>query len=229
MSEIEFVTNSNVTLVQSNASDDMVAMAAWVSNGLNQEDRLQDRKKVAGLINFLWRNKHLSPFEHGQFTFLVDVPLFVAREWHRHRTMSYNEISGRYTEMQPRFYVPWVGRPFVQTGKIGNYQFEDGDIQTRQMLKAHIMENSRAAWNSYLALKERGVANEVARMVLPVNLMTQFYATVNPRNLLHFLSLRNDPQALYEIRQAAVLAENILSVQMPLTYAAYLTYTAGRG
>lgn len=223
MHNVEFVNHPTVTLVQSNASDNMVAMAAWVSNGLDQEERLQDQNRVGKLINFLYRNKHMSPFEHGGFTFKVDVPLFVAREWHRHRSMSYNEISGRYTEMQPRFYVPAPERPTVQTGKIGAYQFEP-DTAASYHARASIEQMSREGWKSYHQLKANGVANEVARMVLPLNLMTQFYATVNPRNLMHFLQLRTDPQALYEIREAAHQTEEIFSEQMPHTYKAYIEH-----
>ena len=221
ISDIEVVYDSTVTLVQANASDDMVAMAAWVSNGLDTEDRLQDKSKVKGLINFLYKNRHNSPFEHGQFTFKIDTPIFVAREFMRHRTFSFNEISGRYTTLSARFYIPAVTRPLVQSGKIGSYQFVPGDSSQTMMTQNTIHDSSQSAWNEYVALKDAGIANEVARMVLPVNIMTQFYATVNPRNLMHFLDLRTDPQALHEIRAVADQMEGFLEKQMPLTYSAY--------
>ena len=218
---IEIVDHSTVSLVQSNASDDMVAMAAWVSNNLNDEERLKDRDKVAGLIKYLYRNKHLSPFEHGQFTFKIVTPIFVAREFHRHRTQSYNEMSGRYTDMLPQFYVPSADRPLIQSGKIGAYTFVPGSEGQQDEVFGGIKARADDAWEEYQYLKSIGVANEVARMVLPVNIMTQFYATVNPRNLMAFLDLRTEAQALYEIREVANKMESYLEEQMPMTYNAY--------
>jgi thymidylate synthase (FAD) len=166
----------------------------------------------------------MSPFEHGHFTFKVDVPLFVAREWHRHRTMSYNEVSGRYTEFEPRFYLPPRTRPLVQEGKMGNYTFVEGSDDQYAVLLANQKWVIHEAWASYQRQLQAGIAKEVARMVLPVSLMTQFYVTVNPRNLMQFLSLRNDKHALKEIRDAAVQMEDIFAEHMPLTYGAYKRY-----
>ncbi len=218
---LEFVNNSTVELINSNASDEMVAMAAWVSNNLVSEERLNDKAKVRGLIGFLYRERHMSPFEHGQFIYKITCPIFVAREFHRHRTQSYNEMSGRYTDMLPQFYVPSFDRPIVQQGKIGMYSFAPGDHDSHTAVISHIQENAEAAWSRYMEMKEMGVANEVARMVLPVNIMTQFYATVNPRNLMQFLDLRDAPQALYEIREVAEKMNAIFHEQMPLTAEAY--------
>lgn len=220
MTEIEFVTQPTARLVNALASDDDVAMAAWVSFDANNEDRLKDRDKVAGLINFLGRENHTSPFEHGYFKFLIDCPLFVAREFHRHRTFSYNEVSGRYTKMQPRFYVPSSVRPVVQKGKTGNYHFEqDGTLNENHGWI--IREASETAWKQYEYLLEIGIAKEVARMHLPLNLMTQFYASVDPLNLMKFLDLRSSEQALYEIRDVAEQMEEHFEDQMPLTFAAW--------
>lgn len=219
--EIEIVDHCSATLVQSNASDDMVAMAAWVSFDRDSESRLEDRTKMHGLIKFLLREGHMSPFEHGQFTFKIDCPLFVAREFHRHRTMSYNEVSGRYTEMTPRFYVPPVYRPMVQEGKPGKYNFVRGTRLQSRVVQRILTMYSKAAYRAYEYLMSKGVAKEVARMLLPLNLMTQFYATVNPRNLMHFLDLRTSEQALFEIRQLANDMEYCLEGQMPMTYDAW--------
>jgi thymidylate synthase (FAD) len=175
---------------------------------------------MKGLINFLMREKHMSPFEHGSFTFKIDCPIFVAREFHRHSTMVYNEVSGRYTEMKPRFYVPGNSRPVVQQGKAGQYTFtEDSNLLYRSI--GHIAASTSVAWDHYQSMLNEGVAKEVARMALPNNLMTQFYATVNPRNLMHFLGLRTSPQALYEIREVAEDMEKALAEQMPMTYDAW--------
>lgn len=220
--EIEWVHHPKATLVQSNASDEMVAMAAWVSQDRDNEERLKNVKQVEGLIRFLMREKHMSPFEHGQFTFKIDVPLFVRSEWHRHRTQSYNEVSGRYTEMKPRIYIPIPERPAVQKGKVGAYNFEQDEELILEVIEDH-KEVAKFAFQRYFKEKRKGVANELARNQLPLNLMTQFYATMNPRNLMQFLDLRTDPQALYEIREVANQCLEIFKKQMPLTYGAYVS------
>lgn len=220
MSELEFVTQPTARLVSSHASDDDAAMAAWVSFDRDSEDRLENRKQVEGLLNFLMRENHTSPFEHGYFKFRIDCPIFVAREFHRHRTFSYNEVSGRYTEMKPRFYVPGDVRPVVQQGKAGKYFFTQ-DEPLNKVSAAVIEDSARESWENYQWLLSKGVAKEVARMVLPLTLMTQFYASVDPLNLMKFLDLRTTPQALWEIRDVAEQMEEHLEDQMPLTYAAW--------
>jgi thymidylate synthase (FAD) len=217
---MELVSKVSVDLIQSNATDDMVAMAAWVSHDADSEERLKNREQVRKLINFLYLNKHMSPFEHGQFTFKVDVPLFVAREFHRHRTFSYNEVSGRYTEMKPRF---WIGdEARIQKGKPGDYYFESGDEEQTELYTASKKKAVKKAWRHYKKRLASGMAKEQAREDLPLSLMTQFYATVNPRNLMAFLTLRNDKHALKEIRLVAEQMEKIFAEQMPLTYRAYV-------
>lgn len=219
---IEYVSESTVELVQTNASDDLVCMAAWVSFDQDKAERLKNDKAKAGLINFLLREHHDSPFEHGQFTFKITTPLFVRSEHHRHRTQAYNEISGRYTQYDMRFYLPDYDRPLKQEGKAGAYNFVAGtDEQYAQMVYAqrHAIEIAVEKYHDMLAA---GIAKEVARMVLPTSLMTSYYATMNPRNLMAFLTLRTDPTALYEIRQVAGKMEEVLKDTMPLTYAAYI-------
>lgn len=221
-SKVELVSEIGVELISCSANDNMVAMAAWVSNDADSAERLKDQDGVAKLINFLYREKHMSPFEHGLFTFKVDVPLFVAREWHRHRTMSYNEVSGRYTEMKPRF---WVGKEArVQKGKMGNYYFEPADDNATAMYIQSNRRMAEAQWTEYQHRLSWGIAKEQAREVLGLNLMTQFYVTVNPRNLMQFLMLRNDSHALKEIREAAEQIEAVFKEQMPLTYKAFAKY-----
>lgn len=240
---IEFVSESTVTLQKSNASDLDVAMAAWVSNiGFDGKPTMpkdirsslwqlqsgylgshidEDWKRIEGLINFLYRERHMSPFEHGSFTFFIDTPIFVAREFMRHRTFSYNETSGRYKELEPRFYLIDDERPVTQKGKIGAYRFEAGTPEQYGHVYASTTLAYSAAWNSYQNMLGRGVAREVARNVLPVGTMTQFYATTNPRNIMQFLLLRNDPNALHEIREVAKVIEEKFAEQMPLTYKAF--------
>ena len=163
----------------------------------------------------------MSPFEHGQFTFVIDAPIFVAREFMRHRTFSYNEVSGRYSELKPVFYLPGEARPLVQEGKVGNYEFSNGDDD--QYIQTQLAHHTAAsnAWTIYERLIEKGIAREVARNVLPVSLYTRFYATVNPRNLMAFLDLRLDPQALYEIREVASKMQRIFASTMPYTHSAW--------
>lgn len=217
---MQTVDHSTVELVKHNATDEDVAFAAWVSN-FASEARNRDTSRIEGLINFLYKNRHMSPFEHGSFTFFVDTPIFVAREFMRHRTFSYNETSGRYKELEPRFYLAPDDRPLVQAGKIGAYTFVAGnDFQVRA--KNYFTKKAYGlSWRMYKAMLRVGIAKEVARNVLPVGIMTQFYATANPRNIMQFLLLRNDKHALKEIRDVAVEIEAEFARAMPLTYAAF--------
>ena len=200
------------------ASDLAVVNGARVS--FNQaSDELEDRD--AGLIRFLIRNRHGSPFEHGYFRFLVKAPLFVVREHHRHRAgHSYNEWSGRYSKMEPEFYVPDYVR--TQVGKPGAYSFEAVDDETRDATRAEIEANATRAFQAYERLLERGVAKEVARAVLPLSTYTKYYWSCNPRSLMHFCSLRNHDDAQFEIRQYAAAAESFLERLMPVTHEAFI-------
>ena len=218
--KIEMTDQMGVHLEQSNASDLLVARAAWVSN-FGSDAREKDGERVAGLIKYLYRNKHMSPFEHGDFTFFIDCPIFVAREFMRHRTFRFNEVSGRYKTLEPKFYLPNEARPVVQHGKVGEYNFSEGSEIQYASINKWVPRAYRVAWFAYRVMRKLGVANEVARIVLPVGLYTQFYASVNPRNLMHFLDLRTDPQALAEIRAVADQMELVLEAQMPYTYAAW--------
>ena len=220
---MEYVSESTVRLVKHSASDVDVAHAAWVSN-FGSEAETRDTSDVSKLINFLYSNRHMSPFEHGSFTFFVDTPIFVAREFMRHRTWSYNETSGRYKELDPRFYLAPDDRPMQQVGRIGNYSFTTGSdeqIRTKNNMTEYAYVE---AWGAYKEMLDKGIAKEVARNVLPVGTMTQFYATANPRNVMQFLSLRNDGPALKEIRDVAVQIEDAFAEAMPLTYMAYVAY-----
>jgi thymidylate synthase (FAD) len=204
------------------ATDLAVVNGARVSfNQASQE--LEERD--AGLIRFLMRNRHGSPFEHGYFRFLIKAPLFVVREHHRHRAgHSYNEWSGRYSKMEPEFYVPENVR--TQVGKPGAYSFEPVDEETREATREEIRQNAIRAFQTYERLIERGVAKEIARSVLPLSTYTKYYWSCNPRSLMHFCSLRNHEDAQFEIRQYAAAAESFLERLMPITHAAFLD--AGR-
>lgn len=220
---IEFINKSTVELIKTNASDEDVAYAAWVSN-FAEGSKDRDVSDVSKLINFLYSNRHMSPFEHGSFTFFIDTPIFVAREFMRHRTWSYNETSGRYKELSPRFYVAPEDRPMQQVGRIGHYSFVEGSDDQKFKVLTETQTSYLQSWDAYQNMLNVGVAKEVARNVLPVGTMTQFYATANPRNVMQFLSLRNDGPALKEIRDVAVVIEERFAEVMPLTYAAYKQY-----
>ncbi len=200
------------------ASDLAVINAARVS--FNQaSDEMTERD--AGLIKFLMRNKHGSPFEHGYFRFLVKAPIFVVREHHRHRAgHSYNEWSGRYSQIEAEHYVPENVR--TQVGKPGAYTFEPVDEGTREGARREIDANAARAFQTYERLLEQGVAKEVARAVLPLSTYTKYYWSCNPRSLMHFCMLRNSDDAMFEIRQYAAAAERFISELMPVTHAAFV-------
>lgn len=216
MTEIEFRSDMRVIYIDSMGDDKRIAQAARVSTGTDDSDRPHE-----GLVRRLWADRHMSPFEHNVLTVKVEVPIFVAREWMRHRTQAFNEISGRYTEMRPVFYVPGEDRPLVQTGKAMDYRREAGSKRHRARVTADQCMAAEDAWDEYQSMLEFGIAREVARNVLPLSLFTQFYATANLRNWLHFVELRTDEAALWEIRQAALMVEGVIAELWPITHAAY--------
>jgi thymidylate synthase (FAD) len=224
---MEFRSDMTVDLVSHMASDYAVAQAARVSTlGAGSKE---DTKPFAGLINFLMRDRHGSPFEHTHFTFYIEAPIFVAREFMRHRAgWSYNEESGRYKELQPVFYVPGDSRPLVQVGKPGAYEFEAGTFQHFGAMTGSFRVSYGESFRQYKSMLDAGIAREVARMVLPVGTYTSFYATCNARSLMHFLSLRTKaenaafpsfPQR--EIEMVAEEMEPVLDFLMPETYTAF--------
>jgi thymidylate synthase (FAD) len=200
------------------SSDLAVVNGARVSFN-SESDEMTERDE--GLIRFLMRERHGSPFEHGYFRFLVKAPIFVVREHHRHRSgHSYNEWSGRYSKLEAEFYVPQFVRR--QVGKPGSYTFEPVDDATREATRREIEAAAEQAFQTYERLLEQGIAKEVARTVLPLATYTKYYWSCNPRSLMHFCGLRNHESAQYEIRQYAAAAEDFLAQLMPVTHAAFL-------
>ena len=163
-----------------------------------------------------------TPFEHNAFRFHVRCPIFVAREWFRHRVGSYNEFSMRYAEAKDEFYVPAAEDVRTQTGKPGAYTFEQVDKELAAATRADLEASYAAAFATYQRLVERGIAREVARAVLPVGIYTEFFWTVNARALMNFLSLRNAETAQREIRRFAEAVEELFGETMPVTHAAFL-------
>lgn len=202
------------------ASDLDVVNAARVSVDIEHEIiDVNDEK----LIPYLLTKKHGSPFEHGYFKFRMEVPIFVFREGVRHRAgHSYNEMSGRYTELPGKFYMPSKAR--TQEGKPGAYVYVEHDETSNltYVMQREVQYAYKQAWNVYQGLLRAGIAKEQARIVLPVGIYTKVIWSCNPRSLMHFLGLRNASTAQAEIREVAAQAETALAEHMPLTYKAFI-------
>jgi len=228
--EINFRDDVTVELVKSSASDSDVVWAARVSTaGENSLDDVNaDPSRSEGLINYLARERHGSPFEHTSMTFFISAPIFVFREFMRHRIASYNEESGRYRELRPNFYIPSKERKLVQIGKAGAYTFIDGTEEQYEITVNAIKESCTVAYNNYQKMLDAGVAREVARAVLPVTLYSSMYVTMNARALMNFLSLRTSREGSHfpsypqrEIEMVAEKMERYFATLMPITYGAF--------
>ena len=218
--EEDFNFASGFVILDSSMADDLsVVNSARVSFAKRSETLDQ---AAIGLINFLMRERHGTPFEHNSFRFHIKCPIFVAREWFRHRIGSFNEFSARYSEVPNEFFSPLLEDVRKQTGKPGSYTFEKMNLSDAEKAKKIIEENNTSAYESYLELLEMGVAKELARSVLPVSMYTQFYWTVNARALMNFLSLRTAESAQVDIRRYAKDVERIFESQMPITHEAWI-------
>lgn len=214
----------HVELYSHDASDLKVVNAARVSFG-KRHPSLQPAD--IPLIDYLMREQHMSPFEHSTFTFVIKCPIFVAREWMRHRTGSFNEVSARYTELEDDFYIPAPENIRKREGKPGDYHFVPvADKDTEQTVIRELGDAYGEAWDAYKKILDLGVAPEVARMCLPVGINTEFFWTVNARNLMHFLDLRLGVHALYEIQEYAKAVRDIFGSVMPSTFIAWERYGA---
>jgi thymidylate synthase (FAD) len=175
-----------------------------------------------GLIRFLLRERHGTPFEHNSFRFHIRCPIFVAREWFRHRIGSFNEFSMRYAKATDEFYVPAPEDVRTQVGKPGAYTFETVEPELAESTRETLESVYRTAYAAYEELVEAGIAREIARCVLPVGTYTEFFWTVNARALMNFVSLRAAETAQREIRQYAEAVESFLAEKMPVTYDAFV-------
>ncbi|CAB4341308.1 unannotated protein [freshwater metagenome] len=228
--EVIFRDDVSVELIKSSASDADVIWAARVSTAgeLSMEEIGEDPARSAGLINYLARERHGSPFEHTSMTFFVSAPIFVFREFMRHRIASYNEESGRYRELNPVFYVPNKNRNLIQIGKTGSYEFIQGTEEQFNVTVEAMKEAYVIAYDSYKKMLDAGIAREVARAVLPVATYSSMYVTMNARALMNFLSLRTSREGSHfpsypqrEIEMVAEKMEAEFAKLMPLTYAAF--------
>jgi thymidylate synthase (FAD) len=178
-------------------------------------------KADKGLINFLMRERHGTPFEMVDFTFKVKCPIAVMREWIRHRIASYNEMSGRYTKLESEFYIPTPVNVRHQVGKPGAYRYEPvpWDLATRVI---QILDDTyRYCDDKYKLLLSWGIAKEQARLVLPVGIYTKFYFKTNLRALFNFFSLRSDETAMWEIRQYSLAMEELVKEAVPVAMEAF--------
>lgn len=232
-SEVTFNDEMDVRLRKQLASDEDVIEAMLVSTRGEDTEAFIAAEGPAGIkgrINWLMREKHGSPFEHNYFKFFVKVPIFVVREHHRHRIgFSYNEGSGRYSIMKPEFYIPPRERNLVQVGKPGSYTFQPGSAAQYEEMVARHKRTASVAYANYQHLLSSGVAGEVARMTLPLNIYTSQYISMNARSMMAFLSLRQfHPDATFpsnpmkEINQVADIYEQALKRSMPMTHKAFV-------
>jgi len=199
-----------VRLVDSMGGDDAIVQAARVSYGQGTSKVSQDR----GLIRYLMRHRHTTPFEMVEFKFHCKMPIFVARQWVRHRTANINEYSLRYSEARDEFYYPEPEN--IQFQSALNKQGRSGEVPFK--------ENSERSFTLYQELNKAGVARELARSLLPVNIYTEWYWKNDLHNLLHFIGLRSDSHAQYEIRVFSDAMAHYVKEKAPFAWEAYQDY-----
>jgi thymidylate synthase (FAD) len=216
---IRVLDHGFVRLDGSMATDLSVVNAARVSFARRKEEMDESDE---GLIRFLMRDRHGTPFEHNSFRFHIRTPIFVAREWFRHRVGSFNEFSMRYAKATDDFYVPEPEDVRSQVGKPGAYSFEPVDEELAERTREELREVYDHAYETYTRLVEAGVARELARSVMPVGAYTEFFWTVNARALMNFVSLRAAETAQREIRRYADAVEQFFAQKMPVTHAAFV-------
>jgi len=226
-SMITLRSDFDVDLVECAGSDELICKAARVST-LGAASI--DSSESTGLIRFLMSNRHGTPFEHSMLMFRISAPIVVWREFMRHRVgISYNEQSGRYMELNSIFYIPPLERNLVQVGKPGHYTFIPGTMEQYNLMRYRLQNSYAVAWETYQTQLDFDIAKEVARLCLPVAIYSTAYVTMNPRSLMHFLSLRTKhddskfpsyPQ--WEINQVANHMEVIFAEKFPLTHSAFV-------
>jgi thymidylate synthase (FAD) len=219
-----------VRLVDWMGSDERICEAARISYKAPSKGEESDKK----LIHYLWKNKHTSPFEMCKITFNIKLPIFVMRQFVRHRVQNLNEVSARYTELPDDFYIPTKWRKQDTKNKQGSIIEEDWDViksdlngptcSTNQSITNLVKTHCDWAYEKYQTMIEQGVAREMARMVLPVNIYTEIYCCWDLRNLLHFIELREDSHAQEEIQEYAKAMKTITKSLFPMTLEAFDKY-----
>ena len=216
MEAIKVLDHGHVRLVEHMGSDQSVVRNARVSYDAAPRSDGSDEK----LLHYLVKNGHTSPFESVQFTFDVKAPIFVFRQWHRHRTWSYNEVSARYTELPEEFYVPLVENITTQSKSNKQMRTDDQHVQAK-LIRSMIYDQCTTAFSIYRALLDGGTPRELARGVLPMNTYSHMFATVDLHNLMHFLRLRLHPHAQYEIRVYAEAMLQLIAPIVPVSVSAF--------
>ena len=220
MNKVETIPGGWVSLLNVMGDDLDIVNAARISFDKHHEQIKEGDDK---LIFFLAKNRHGTPFEMVDFMFQVRCPLTVAREWFRHRIASYNEMSGRYVKMEKDVYLPALSAVRTQQGKPGHYTFESVDDGFAEDKCIEVMASAyNYAYDAYEELLEKGIAKELARNVLPQGMFTEFRYKTNARSLMNFLSLRNAPNAMLEIRKYAEEMEKMFAEKLPITYEAFI-------
>lgn len=228
MTSPTFRSDVRVELIDSMGGDHRAVQAARVST--KGSESFTALTGSTGLINYLMRDRHTVPFEHSVFTFYIEAPIFVTRQILKHRMSSISEESGRYKELAGVFYIEPRDRPLVQIGKTGDYEFIDGGDELYEFSVAEDKKAAEEDWARYQRKLERGIAKEVARKNLPVNMYSTMYLTVNAHSLMNILSLRTSgggshPQ--YEIEQVARKMEALWAEHSPVTYTAFQKHVRG--
>lgn len=219
--QIDCLDKGFVRLIDYMGSDNAIVQAARVSYGEGTKQVSQDR----GLIRYLMRHSHTTPFEMVEFKFHVKLPIFVARQWIRHRTANVNEYSGRYSIMKDEFYVPDMDqiRPQSVVNKQGRSEDQLPEEQARRVVE--LFENSqREAYAGYEEMLGYDLAREIARNALPLSLYTEWYWKIDLHNLFHFLRLRLDAHAQYEIRVYGEALAELVKPIIPFAWEAFEDY-----
>ena len=220
--QIKVLDKGFVRLVDYYGNDSRIVQSARVSYGEGTKTIREDKM----LIDYLWMNEHTSPFEQVVFTFHCKLPIFVARQWIRHRTARVNEVSGRYSVMKEEFYTP--------SDDVVSYQSKDNkqgrstdDVPNELKSKVLdiIKDSSQASYKNYETMIGHGIAKELARVCLPLNLYTEWYWQIDLKNLLHFLRLRMDEHAQYEIREYANVMADMVKKVCPFTWESFEEHT----
>lgn len=215
-------------------SDEMIAAAAKVSVSPEESlkmTQVEGSEGISGLINYLMKQRHGSPFEHNAVTFFVHAPIFVFREWQRHRISSYNEWSGRYSQMLPEFYIPNRERnlfPVEKGYKASRPEFRRASDEEYDWFVKDLKASAKDDWDRYARRLDFGYANEVSRMTVPLNMFSKMWATANLRSWLNFISLRtHNTDATFvsypmkEINDCADIVEATLNDLFPLAMDAF--------
>ena len=218
MRRIDLLDHGFVRLVDSMGSDLSVVRAARVSYDAAWRAG-EDQGKDEQLINYLWKNRHTSPFEAVTFTFEIRAPIFVLRQWHRHRTWSFNELSARYRPLPEEFYLPAPEIVGQQAAKNKQGREDSGEDRTEGLIR--VEDHCKRAFAEYRLLLDAGWPRELARMVLPLNTYSHMFGTVNLLNLMKFLTLRSDAHAQYEIRVYADAMRDLARTVAPVCIAAW--------